>query len=305
MSRRFVSTLELGLLFVLALLISLNITPVFAAARTPPKVNWMAGPQVITMGENLSKLNLPEGYLFAGAEDTYKLMEHIGNIPSKEDIGVVLPNNRKKDWMVIFSYDPIGYVKDEDADSIDSAGILQSIKEATEESNKQRESHGVSPLHVTNWQEAPHYDPTTHNLVWAIAATDEDGNIVNYNTRKLGRYGVTSINLVTKLENLAQLKPELEKLIANYTYIPGKQYTDFVPGQDRVAEIGLAALIAGGVGASVAKTGILAKILLILAASFKKLWILLVVGFGFLKSRFGGKKPEAPIEDKPPETTEG
>lgn len=80
--------------------------------------------------------------------------------------------------------------------------------------------------------------------------------------------------------------------------------TDFVPGQDRVAEIGLAALVAGKVGASVAKTEILAKILLILAAYFKKLWIFLVVGFGFLKSRFGGKTTKAPIEDKPPETTE-
>lgn len=302
MNKSFVSTLKLGLLFVLALLISLNITPVFAAVGTPPKVNWLPGPQAIAMGENLSNLNLPEGYLFAGAEDTYKLMEYIGNIPSKEDIGVVLPNNQTKDWMVIFSYDPIGYVKDEDADAIDADGILKTITEATEESNKQRQAHGVAPIHVTGWQEAPHYEPTTHNLVWAIAANDEDGNIVNYNTRKLGRYGVTSINLVTQPENLVKLKPELEKLIANYTYVPGKQYTDFVAGQDRVAEVGLAALIAGGVGASAAKTGLFAKLLLILVTVFKKLGILLIIGVGFLKARFGGKKPEVSAEDNPPET---
>jgi uncharacterized membrane-anchored protein len=302
MSKRIFSTLKLGLFFLLALLVSINITPVFAVVGTPPKINWLPGPQVITMGQELSKLNLPEGYEFAGAEDTYNLMKYIGNTPSKADIGVVLPNTEKKDWFVVFSYDPIGYVKDEDADSIDKDGILKTITEATEEANKQRQAQNVAPLHVTGWHEAPHYEATTHNLVWAIAATDSDGNIVNYNTRKLGRYGVTSINLVIAPEKLATVKPELEKLIANYNYVPGKQYTDFNPSQDKVADIGLAALIAGGVGATAVKTGIFGKILLILAAVLKKLWILAIAGLGFLKSKFGGKKPEVTAETKPPES---
>lgn len=294
MSKRFFSTLKLGLFFLLALLFSINITPVFAA-RTPPQVNWISGPQVITMGQELSELNLPRGYLFAGAEDTYKLMEYIGNKPSKENIGLVAPDDGTNTWMVVFSYEPIGYVKDEDANSIDKDSILQTIKEATEETNKHRQAQGIAPIHVTGWQEAPHYEPTTHNLVWAIAATGEDHNIINYNTRKLGRYGVTSINLVSRPESLAAAKPELEKLIANYNYVPGKQYTDFNPSQDKVADIGLAALIAGGVGAT-AKTGIFGKILLILVAVLQKLWIFIIIGLGFLKAKFGGKKPEASIQ---------
>ena len=111
--------------------------------------------------------------------------------------------------------------------------------EATEESNKQRQSQGVSPLHVMGWQEVSDYEATIHNLVQAITAKGEDHNIVNYNTRKLERYGVTSINLVIKPEYLAIVKSELEKLIANYSYVSGKQYTDFASSQDRVQMLGL------------------------------------------------------------------
>lgn len=298
MSKTISAPLRVVFPFLLGILISVGITPVFASV-TPPKVDWVVGSQTVTMGDNLSKLNLPKDYLFANAEDTYKLMEYMGNPPSKQDIGLVVPNKDRKNWVVIFSYDPIGYVKDDEAKSIDQAAILQSIKEGTEEDNKRRQAQGVSLLHVTGWQEPPHYDPTTHNLVWAIAATEDGKTIVNYNTRKLGRNGVTSINLVTKPENLAKVKPELDKLISNYTYLPGKQYSDFVPGKDKVAEIGLTALIAGGVGAAAVKTGILAKIAIFLGFALKKLWILLVVAAGGIKGLFKGKKTKAATEANP------
>lgn len=92
-------------------------------------------------------------------------------------------------------------------------------------------------------------------------------------------------------------------MIANYSYVSGKQYTDFASSQDRVANVGLAALIAGGLGATAAKTRIIGKIILILLAFLKKLLIFLIVGLGFLKSWFSGKKLEASAEDNCSETT--
>ncbi|PSB35390.1 hypothetical protein C7B70_00665 [Chlorogloea sp. CCALA 695] len=62
------------------------------------------------------------------------------------------------------------------------------------------------------WQEVSDYEATIHNLVWAIAVKGEDHNIVNYNTYKLERYGVTSINLVIKPEYLSHSKVRTRKI---------------------------------------------------------------------------------------------
>lgn len=273
----------------LSLSFCLSATPVFAT-NAPPKVAWMTGPQVIKMGDNLATLNLPKGYLFANAEDTAKLMEYIGNPLDKQEIGLVVADDKQKDWMLVFSYNPIGYVKDEESKSIDKNAILENIKKGTEEDNKERQKKGIPSLEVTGWAEEPFYDSKSHNLVWAIAATSNGKQILNYNTRKLGRNGFTSLNLIVKPEKLSQAKPELEKLIENYTYVEGKRYTDFISGQDKVAEVGLIALIGGG-GVAAAKTGVFTKLLLFLAVAFKKIWFMVFIGgAAAIKSLFGGKK---------------
>jgi uncharacterized membrane-anchored protein len=286
----------IGLL--ISLSISLDMSPALAT-KTAPKIDWIEGERVIPIGEKLATLNLPKQYRYANAADTAKLMEYLDNPVSSQDIGLVMPNSGEENWFVVFSFSPIGYVKDDESQSIDKDAILEKIKEATEEDNKRLQAKGIPPMTVTGWQEPPHYDPKTHNLVWAITVAENGSQSVNYNTRKLGRDGVTSINLVASPKDLAVLKPKLEKLVANYSYVDGKKYTDFVVGKDKAAEIGLTALIAGGAGAAAAKTGIFAKIFLFLVVGLKKLWIFLVVIIGgFAKQMFSGKKSEDANPDK-------
>jgi uncharacterized membrane-anchored protein len=281
----------------LGLSLLLSITPVFATGPSAPEVHWITGAQEIKLGSDLATLKLTEEYALANADDTGKLMEFMGNIPSSQDMGLVVPKKRAEDWMVVFSYNPIGYVKDDDASSIDKDAILKSIKESTDEDNDRRKSKGIPALEVEGWAEEPHYDVKTHNLVWAIIATSDGERVVNYNTRKLGRSGVTSINLVIDPKRLATAKPALEKLIANYSYIPGKQYGDFIPGKDKAAEIGLTALIAGGAGAAAVKTGFFAKFFLPILIALKKLWIFAAVAAGAAFKKFFGNKKNAASED--------
>lgn len=281
--------------FLLGLFITLNVTSSFATNGPLPQVNWVEGGRTIPLGNNIANLNLPPGYLFANSDDTAKLMKYLGNPISKQDIGLVVANIPQKDWFVVFSYDPMGYVKDDDAKSIDKNAILDNIKTATEAGNKERQTQGVQPLIITGWQEEPRYDPVSHSLIWAVAATGDGGKpVVNYNTRKLGRGGVTSINLVASPADLPSLKPVLEQLVDSYEYAPGNKYSDFVAGQDKVAEMGLIALIAGG---SAAKTGVFGKILLFLAVTFKKVWIFFAIGASALfKKMFDNKSSPNPAE---------
>jgi uncharacterized membrane-anchored protein len=287
------SPFRLIISFLFGLSIALAVVPSFAA-DSPPQVNWIEGGKTISMGDNLSTLKLPTGYLFANADDTSKLMKYMGNSPSKQDIGLVTPNNQNKTWFIVYRYDPMGYVKDDESKSIDKAAILEGIKAGTEEGNKQRQAEGGTQLTVIGWQEEPHYDPVSHNLIWAIAATEDGKPLVNYNTRKLGRGGVTSINLVTTPSELPALKPVMETLISGYDYVPGNKYSDFIAGKDKVAEIGLIALIAGGAGVA-AKTGAFAKILLFLAVILKKSWIFIALGIGAIFKKFSGDKHDPNI----------
>ena len=236
----------------------------------PPEISWVEGPRTVDLGNNIAQIDLGEGYIFANAEDTRKLMDYYGNPPSNKEMGIIKPKDPKKNWFILFEYNPTGYVPDDEKDRIDADAILKSIKKGTEEANKLRQKKGFSPIHVLGWYETPHYDAFSNNLSWTILAEQDGGQqTVNYNIRLLGRHGVTEVVLVTGPEKLRSLKPEVENTIANFTYKRGKKYADFVQG-DKLAKYGLTALIAGGAGAAAVKFGLLTWL--------AKAWKLVLVG---------------------------
>jgi len=247
-----------------------------AASADQPEIHWVRGPKTVELGAEAS-LGLTERYVFANASDTRKIMEVMGNTVTNTEVGLVAPKAKDEDWIVVFEYHPVGYVKDDDKDKIDKDAILSGIREGTEEANKIRKQKGVPGLHVTGWYEEPHYDPGTHNLVWALLAKDDRGvEVVNYNMRVLGRGGFMSVTLVDEPGKLAASKPEVDKVLASFAYKQGKSYAEFVPG-DKMTEYGLVALVAGGAGAAAVKLGLFAWLLKALAKGGKAV-VLLVVG---------------------------
>ena len=115
----------------------------------------------------------------------------------------------------------------------------------------------------------------------------EGGRTVNHSVRLLGRGGVMHADLVTTPEQLAALVPTFNTMIGGYTYSAGYKYAEWRSG-DKVAAYGLTALVAGGAGVALVKSGLLVKF-----------WKLIVIGFaalvGALKrlwSRITGKRGE-------------
>ncbi len=257
-----------------------------AESPAPPKVAWTSGPAKVDVGGSIAEVQLPASLAFAGAEDSRRLLEAMGNPTDGSEMGLIVPKAEGQDWFIIFEWRPVGYVKDDEKDKIDADALLASIKEGTEQSNAERKKRGMPALHVVGWSEAPRFDDRTKNLTWAILGRNEQGHeSVNYNVRVLGREGVMSITLVDEPQNLAKAKPAVDEVIAAFTYKQGKRYAEWVPG-DKVAEYGLTALVAAGAGAAAAKLGffgVLAKIfakagkavvagLAALAALGAKLW---------------------------------
>lgn len=237
------------------------------------QIAWTQGPETVDLGSDLAQIELGENYLFAGPEDTIAIMEQMGNPPSNNELGLVVPRDENAGWHIIFEYMDVGHVKDDDKDKIDADAILESIRQGTEEANKIRAENGVPPINVVGWYEEPHYDETTHNLVWTILGESSGRQVANYNTRLLGREGYMSVVLVAAPETLDSCLPEVQSLLADFSYKSGNKYSEFREG-DKIAKYGLTALIAGGAGAVAAKAGIF-KVL----AKFGKFIIIGVIAF--------------------------
>jgi uncharacterized membrane-anchored protein len=255
------------------------------AAEQGPKISWIPGPARVDVGGTLAEVELADGLVFADEKDTKALLKANGNVIGGGEKGIVAPKAEDQNWFIVFEWDDVGYVKDDDKDAIDADALLKGIKEATEASNEERKKLGSSPIHVVDWEERPHYDAGTHNLTWAIRArTDAGHEVVNYDVRILGRLGVMSLTLVDEPARLAASKPAVDQVIKAFSFKQGKRYAEWLPG-DKVAQYGLTALVAAGAGAAAVKLGLFG-LLAKLFAKAGKLVVAALVGLGAMVTRF-------------------
>lgn len=233
-----------------------------AAEESHPlsQLDWIVGPAEVEIGD-FASLAVPEGYMFLHPAETAKFQEFVEN-PSSGRESLIAPDDLR--WFGLFEFDDIGYVKDDE--EIESDALLDSIKQGTELGNEERRKRGWAELQITGWRFEPRYDTDSNRLEWAIEATSENLPVVNFNTRLLGRKGVTSATLVADPETLDAAVTEFKGVLAGFDYVAGERYADVQEG-DRMAEYGLAALIAGGGAAIAAKSGLLKSLWKVLAAA--------------------------------------
>jgi uncharacterized membrane-anchored protein len=264
--------------------------PALAQEPSQPSLPWQVGPSEASLGEQ-ALLKLPKGYRFLGSQDTQRLLKQMGNFPSGSELGLITSTEEEERWFMVVRYIDAGYVKDDEAANWDADALMASIKEGTEEDNKTRQAQGFPPLVIRGWEEKPHYDKVANKVVWAIAAQEQETVGVNYNTLALGRQGYLSMNMVGPLEELPTLKPHVGRLLANVEFVEGKRYSDFDSTTDKVAAVGLSALIAG----AAIKSGLFAKLWAFIIPLFlagKKLLVLLVIALGGLAAKYLNKKPK-------------
>jgi uncharacterized membrane-anchored protein len=246
-------------------------------------LNWIKGPTKVSVGSNAT-FNIPKGFVFLNPKDTETLMELFHNPKSSQNRYYFSPEDMH--WFGLFSYENTGYIKDDE--KIDDYKALESFKRGTEEGNKIRIRNGWEPLKILGWKYRPFYDSQTQRLTWAIDAISGNEPVINYNTRILGRYGVTSVTLVASPNGLEQEVREFKNTINGYSFNNEDRYASFKEG-DKVAEYGLMALIAGGAAAVATKKGLWA----VIAGAFAAFWKLIIAGFIALLAgvgKFFGKK---------------
>jgi uncharacterized membrane-anchored protein len=237
-------------------------------------------------------MKLPAGYAFVPKAEGDRLMRSFGNRTGGNFAGLILPIDGA-DWLVTINYNAAGYVRDDDAKVWKADELLQTLREGIESGNEDRAARGFPPIEITGWVEPPAYQADTHRLVWAANVRRKGlatGGSVNYNTYLLGRDGYFELNMVGSGDIIVKDKGRAQELLAAVNYLPGKGYGDFQAGTDKVAEYGLAALVAG---VAAKKLGMFA-LLAVAFAKMGKLIVVAVLGAVAVMARmFKRKTPDA------------
>lgn len=256
------------------------------------------GPAEITLVDQ-AVVHLPAGFSFIPRPEAERIMVALGNSKASSLLGIIFPDNDNDDYMVVVEYFPEGYIKDDDAKNWNTKDLFNSLKEGTDEENKERAKKGIAELEIIGWVQEPKYDAAKKHLVWAMSAKEKGANAspgqsVNYNTYILGREGYLTMNLITDLDKVEMYKPAVINLLDHTEFVAGKKYTDFNSSTDKVAAYGLAALVAG---TAVKKLGLFA-LLVAFVLKWAKVLALSVLGLGALARKFWrkNKKVEPTVE---------
>lgn len=243
-------------------------------------LEWL-GPGVYSLTDSDSKIELSKGTKILIGEQAKRARMLSGDAHTDYVEAVVESRKGKNSTSTVMKFYPEGYISLNDWENLDASALLESITESTEEANNELKKQGLDPIHVVGWINPPTLDKQTNTVYWSLEAHDEgdEDNFVNAVAIRLARNGYEKFTLITSKSNfLGAGKDQLAPLLKAHSFDSGYRYEDYIPG-DKIAEYGIAALVAASVGAKIAKW---AGLLLIL----KKFGALIVGGIAALFYKF-------------------
>lgn len=247
----------------------------------------------ISLEEGNASLNIPSGFKFINAPDSRYILEDLWqNLPDASVLGMIVSdsfhiNSLTNSWVFIVTYEGMGYVKDGDADDINYDDLLKELKEGQENANIERTKLGYESMHLMGWASKPYYDKTNKVLHWAkeLKVAGSEANTLNYDVRVLGRKGVLSLNAVSDMDQLEEVKKNIPAILKIASFEKGHTYNEFNPDVDEVAAWTIGGLVAGKI---LVKAGLFAALL--------KFWKLIAIGFvgggSFIWKLFRRKKQQ-------------
>ena len=248
----------------------------------------------ISLRGGLAKLSVPKEFNYLGPDDAETVLVKLWGNPPRDTkpLGLLIPADMtpvsSNVWVVTIAYSEDGYVKDDEAAKINYDDLLKQMQKGIAENNQARREHGYPPITLVGWAAPPHYDAASHKLYWAknLKFGDEPANTLNYSIRMLGRKGVLEFNAVASLEQLGEIDKQTPQILEMVDFQQGNRYADFDPKTDKVAEYGIAALVAGGALAAAAKFGLLKGLWVFILAAKKFIIIGVIAAFALVKKFF-------------------
>jgi uncharacterized membrane-anchored protein len=242
-----------------------------------------------TLADGIATINVPKGFKFLEASEAKYVIEDLwGNLKGQNPLGMIFPETSSaslSDYAFIIEYEPMGYVKDDDADDINYDDLLKQMKEESVKSNEERAAVGIRTMNLMGWASKPYYDKQGKILHWAkeYNVDGDEEHTLNYDIRVLGRKGVLILQAVSGMSALDSVKQNISTIVSMVAFNDGNKYNDFDSKTDNVAAWTIGGLVAGKV---LAKVGFFAIIL-----KYLKLILLgLAAGGGAIFKFFKGRK---------------
>jgi uncharacterized membrane-anchored protein len=241
----------------------------------------------------VASLDIPKGFKFLDGKQAASVLHDVWKNPYSESLGMLMPEDKspylRDCWAVEITYEEEGHIKDDDAKDIKYDDLLKQMQQQVTEANPERERQGSKAIELIGWAEQPYYDASAHKLYWAKKFRDIGDTTVflNYNIRVLGRKGVLVLNAIGGIDQLAEIKEQTPTILAATNFTSGNTYQEFNSTVDKVAAYGIAGLIAGGI---LAKTGLFAKLGILLLKFIKPLLVGLSAFGAWVMRFFRGRK---------------
>jgi uncharacterized membrane-anchored protein len=237
-------------------------------------LTWREG-ELLELPSSRGTLKTPKGFDQLLGQNAVSLYEILNGVEAPRGTEAAIYD--KKSTAIVFfqNISGGGFVRLDDWDQVDADAMLKSVSEKTEAANAKRKEVGISPIHVEKWLERPHLNRATNTVRWAFELT-EDGSepLVNSVALVLGRDGFEK--LVWAGPKSALNDGLLNIALESFSFPVGGRYADYKDG-DKVAEYGIAGLVASVLGAKfAAKVGLFAA----LAVLLKKFGVFIVIGAG-------------------------
>lgn len=254
------------------------------------KMHYKTG--TVTLQNGLATINIAPRFKYLDSADARYILEDVwGNLKGQSVLGMIVPADAKAaitDYAFLVEYEPMGYVKDDDAEDINYDDLLKDMKKGTNEANEERRKAGIETMELIGWAAKPYYDKQRKLLYWAkeFRVEGSEENTLNYDIRVLGRKGVLILQAVSGMSQLDSVNKNIANILGMVSFHNGNRYQDFDSKIDNVAAWTIGGLVAGKI---IAKVGFFALILKNI-----KLIALAIAGFGGGVWRFitGKKKKE-------------
>ena len=242
-------------------------------------LNWKEGPSLVNYNEANSKINISSNFSILEKEDAHQILYWL-NGTNFDYVDVYAINKSNEQYM--FFYTDSGYVKTDDWTDVDPDQFIKEIRENYKTSNDARKKNGQPTILNVSWKKKPYLDGVYNSVYYALNVDWSDNKSSAEGTAIiLGKEGYTTASYVAGDNGYQeQMLLNLSKI---HKFNATKEYKDWKSG-DKVAAVGIGALLATTLGVKALKPGIIAAGLLLL----KKFWFIIFLPFIWLGKFFKG-----------------
>lgn len=234
------------------------------------KLKWKTGPGYISHKKAKASIYFNKEYWVLEGEDARQILYWNNGLEIPTDI---YAENVEKGYYYDFEFSDSGLIKIDDWEKINANDFIKEKRETAKQNNPSRQAKGLSTITNIKWNEKPTLDRQNNQVYYSLLVTWSDGQqSIDSKILTLGRRGYTTITLVSSPESYSPAL--LKSMSKNYQYGKNEKYTDWKSG-DKVAALGIGALLASSLGLKAVKPGLLAVIL----GFLKKFWFIIFLPF--------------------------